>query len=186
MVDQCQAERVITIDTLSGAEAAAHREDVLSVWSAAFGPVENPEEWEASPWDRHRSRPGYRLVLAHDGDEKVGFAWGYTGERGQYWSDTILREAGPRIEGWVGGHFEFVELAVLPEARGRGVGGRLHDALLADLPHDRALLATSDSPDDPAVRLYLSRGWRRLAGHGDGRQIMGLHLSTWLRHILDA
>lgn len=99
----------------------------------------------------------------------------------QYWSDAIVREVGPRTEGWVGGHFEFAELAVLPEARGRGVDGRLHDALLAGLslslsPPERALLATSDAPDDPAVRLYLSRGWRRLAGHGDGRQIMGLTL----------
>jgi GNAT superfamily N-acetyltransferase len=167
---------MITIDTLSGSEATGHRDEVLRIWSSAFGTVEDPDEWAASPWDRHRTRPGYRLVLARAGEEALGFAWGYTGERGQYWSDAIVREVGPRIEGWVGGHFEFVELAVLPEARGRGVGGRLHDALLAGLPHERALLATSDAPDDPAVRLYLSRGWRRLAAHGDGRQIMGLSL----------
>ncbi|MHC9046123.1 GNAT family N-acetyltransferase [Microbacterium saperdae] len=167
---------MITIDTLSGAEAAEHRDEVLRIWSASFGPVEDPGDWTASPWDRHRARPGYRLVLAREDGESIGFAWGYTGERGQYWSDAIVREVGPRVEGWVGGHFEFVELAVLPAARGRGVAGQLHDALLARLPHERALLATSDAPEDPAVRLYRSRGWLRLAGHGENRQIMGLVL----------
>lgn len=168
---------MITIETLSGAEASTHRDEVLGVWAAVFGPVDDPEAWTESPWDRHRSRPGYRLVLAREHGRLIGFAWGYTGERGQYWSDFITQEIGAAIDGWVGGHFEFVELAVLPDARGRGVGGRLHDALLAGLEHTRALLATSSSPDDPAVSLYLSRGWIGLANYGGDRQVMGRKLN---------
>ena len=164
---------MITVKTLSGAEASEHRDEVLGLWSVVFGRVDDPDGWAASPWDRHRSRLGYRLALARDDERLIGFAWGYTGERGQYWSDFITRELGSSVEGWVGGHFEFVELAVIPEARGRGVGGRLHDALLANLDHTRALLATSASPDDPAVLLYSSRGWVSLATYGDGRQVMG-------------
>ncbi|MEZ7755883.1 GNAT family N-acetyltransferase [Microbacterium paraoxydans] len=167
---------MVTIATLSSAQASAHRDDVLSVWTEVFGPVEDPEAWTDSPWDRHRSRPGYRLALAHDGARLMGFAWGYTGERGQFWSDFITRELGPKVEGWVGGHFEFVELAVIREARGRGIGGRLHDALLADLDHHCALLATSSNTQDPAVQLYSSRGWQSLARYGDDRQVMGLVL----------
>ncbi|WP_372492658.1 GNAT family N-acetyltransferase [Microbacterium aurugineum] len=87
------------------------------------------------------------------------------------------RPLGSKVSGWVGGHFEFVELAVTPEARGRGIGGQLHDALLANLDHRRALLATSSSQDDPAVRLYSSRGWVSLATYGDNRQVMGRVLS---------
>lgn len=172
----CDDECVITISTLSGPTASEHCDDVLEVWSAVFGPVEDAREWSVSPWDRHRTRPGYRLVLAHESERLVGFAWGYTGERGQYWSDTITRQLGSKVDGWVGGHFEFVELAVLPEARRRGVGGRLHDALLSGLPHTRALLSTSDDPDDPAVRLYTSRGWTGLGGYGDDRRVMGIAL----------
>jgi GNAT superfamily N-acetyltransferase len=164
---------MIGIETLSTAEAAAHRDEVLEVWSAVFGRVDDPAAWRVSPWDRHRSRDGYRQVLAREGDRLIGFAWGYTGERGQYWSDLVVRELGARVDGWVGGHFEFVELAVIHEARGKGVGGQLHDALLADVHHSRALLATSDSPDDPAVRLYASRGWGSLGACGEGRQVMG-------------
>lgn len=169
----CDDVCVITIETVSGADASAHRDGVLAVWTAAFGLVNDPDEWAVSPWDRHRSRPGYRLTLAHDGARLVGFAWGYTGERGQYWSDAIVRELGSKADEWVDGHFEFVELAVIPEARQRGIGGQLHDALLADLDHRRALLATSRSSEDPAVRLYSSRGWVGLASYGDDRQVMG-------------
>ncbi len=64
-------------------------------------------------------------------------------------------------DAWVGGHFEFVELAVLPEARGHGLGGRLHDVLLEGVPKERAMLST-DNGDSPAVRLYSARGWRKL------------------------
>lgn len=169
----CNDEAVITIETLSSAEASTHRDEVLSVYSDVFGRVDNPDAWMTSPWERHRSRPGYRLALAHDDAQLVGFAWGYTGERGQYWPDFITRELGSKVDEWVGGHFEFVELAVIPEARGRGIGGQLHDSLLAGLDHRRALLATSSSPRDPAVRLYSSRGWVSLATYGDDRQVMG-------------
>jgi GNAT superfamily N-acetyltransferase len=167
-------KRMITFVTLSGEQASEHRDAVLKVWSVVFGPVDDAAAWEKSPWDSHRSRSGYRLVLAHDDERLVGFAWGYTGDRGQYWSDYVAREVGPQVDGWLGGHFEFVELAVIPEARGKGVGGRLHDSLLAGLDHERALLATSDRADDPAVRLYTSRGWVKLATYGGDRQVMGL------------
>lgn len=164
---------MLTVDTLTGEGAAAHRDSVLSVWSSAFGPVPDAAAWSASPWDTHRARDGYRLVVAHDDGRLVGFAWGYTGERGQYWSDLIAREAEPRIDEWIGGHFEFVELAVAPDARRRGIGGRLHDTLLAGLPHARALLATSDRSADPGARLYASRGWSSLARYGADRRVMG-------------
>ncbi|KQR39792.1 GNAT family N-acetyltransferase [Microbacterium sp. Leaf159] len=159
--------------TLAGPEAAGLESEVLEVWSDVFGAVADADDWRASIWERHRSRAGFRLVTAREGDRLVGFAWGYTGERGQYWSDFISRELGPRVDEWIGGHFEFVELAVIPDARGRGIGRALHDALLADLLHERALLSTSARADDPAVRLYSSSGWIPLATYQGDRQVMG-------------
>lgn len=172
---------MLTVDTLSSEEAASLRGDVLAIWSAAFGRVEDEAAWTVSPWDSHRNRAGYRLAIARERDRLLGFAWGYTGDRGQYWPDLIARELGDHLDEWIGGHFEFVELAVLPEARRSGIGRRLHDALLSDLPHARALLATSDRADDPAVRLYSSRGWTSLGSYGDGRQVMGLRLAERTR-----
>lgn len=169
---------VLSVETLSGEDSARYRDDVLHVWSAVFGAVENSDEWTSSLWDRHRTRAGFRLTLARERGQLLGFAWGYTGERGQYWPDLISREMGSRVDGWIGGHFEFVELAVIPEARQRGIGALLHDALLAAVPHARALLATTDHIDDPAVRLYRSRGWVSLGTYGEGRQVMALTLGS--------
>lgn len=153
--------------------ADAHRADVLTVWEASFGEVDDVLDWQKNVWDRHRARADFRLATAYDGDHLVGFSWGYTGERGQFWSDLVFDKLGAAATDWVGGHFEFVELAVLPGKRGHGIGGRLHDQLLSDLPHRRALLGTEDDPASSAVHLYLSRGWLRLGKQSPDDQVMG-------------
>ncbi|WP_114558255.1 GNAT family N-acetyltransferase [Desertihabitans aurantiacus] len=158
--------------------AAGFRDDVLRVWNAVFGPVAEADAWRAEVWDRHRGRADYRLGTAHDDRGRlVGFSWGYTGQRGQFWPDAVVEKLGAAVEGWVGGHFEFVELAVLPDARRQGAGGALHDAVLAGLPHDRALLGTSPDPEDPAVRLFRSRGWHHLGLLRPDAQVMGRRAS---------
>lgn len=168
-----QTEAVI-IERHDGHHAAAFRDEVAAVWRAAFGPLDL-EQWTASPWDRHRARDGCRLVTARDGGRLVGFAWGYTGAHGQHWTDLVAARLAVALDGWLGGHFEVVELAVAPEAQGRGTGGALHDALLDELPHERALLSTSTA-DTAAARLYQSRGWARLGLIDADRQVLGLRL----------
>jgi ribosomal protein S18 acetylase RimI-like enzyme len=168
---------MIQVSLHDGNGAAEHRESVLQIWNVSFGAVEDAAAWREAVWDRHRARAGFRLVTAYDGHRIVGFSWGYTGHPGQYWSDFVLDELGPAVADWVGGHFEFVELAVHPVDRGHGTGGRLHDTLLAGLPHQRALLGTADDPTSPAVRLYRSRGWRRLGKQSPSDQVMGKILS---------
>lgn len=94
----------------------------------------------------------------------VGFTYGYTGRRGQWWTEQVARhmdEATARK--WLGGHFELVELHVHPAYQGRGIGGQLHDRLLQGLPHRRALLSTRQGPT-VALALYRSRGWQVVAG----------------------
>ena len=94
----------------------------------------------------------------------VGFAYGYTGRRGQWWTEQVARhmdEAAARA--WLDGHFELVELHVHPAYHSRGIGGLLHDRLLQDLPHRRALLSTRQGPTI-ALALYRSRGWEVVAG----------------------
>ena len=164
---------MVQVEVHDTGAAAQHGENVLEVWKASFGPVDDVVGWRETVWDRHRTRAGYRLTTAYDGDRLLGFSWGYTGQPGQFWSDFILDRLGPAVAGWVGGHFELVELAVIPDGRGRGVGGTLHDQLLAGLPHERALLGTEDDPTSPAVRLYRSRGWQRLGKQSPRDQVMG-------------
>ncbi|CAN5553426.1 hypothetical protein BH10ACT10_BH10ACT10_09550 [soil metagenome] len=161
-----------------GAEQAERwADEVWTVYDTVFGDVADRAEWQET-LDRHAGRGGFRVALALQDDVLVGFGYGYTGSRGEYWSDRAAAALGPELaDAWVGGHFELVELAVLRAFRGRGLGGRLHDVLTADLPHERALLSTS-LEEDPAVRLYLARGWRRIGRLGPDVQILGLRPSA--------
>jgi ribosomal protein S18 acetylase RimI-like enzyme len=146
---------------------------VWPCYQAAFGDFGDLETWRHDLFDRHAARAGYRLAVAMDGDTVGGFAWGYIGQRGQYWTDLVCKALpGDVADDWAGGHFEFVELAVLPEYRRHGLGLRLHDALLADVGR-QCLLSTADDPADPAVRLYLRRGWQKLGVLRPGVQVMG-------------
>lgn len=157
--------------------AAAYESAVWSVYEAVWDD-RNEADWRATTWQRHLGRPGFRLVVATEPDDRpVGFAYGYTGNRGEYWPDRVLEVLPAEVtDVWVGGHFELVELAVLEQARGQGVGRRLHDLLLGNLPHDRAMLSTEDA-DTPASRLYRSSGWQALGPLGPGVQVMGKLLS---------
>jgi ribosomal protein S18 acetylase RimI-like enzyme len=143
-------------------------------YQAVFGDFASHETWRQDLFDRHAARAGYRLAVGSDDGAVAGFAWGYIGQRGQYWTDLACGVLPSEItDVWVGGHFEFVELAVLPDYRRRGLGSRLHDTLLAGVTQ-RCLLSTADDAADPAVRLYLRHGWRKLGVLKPGFQVMGL------------
>jgi ribosomal protein S18 acetylase RimI-like enzyme len=162
--------------------------EIWPTYQEVFGDFDTYDHWRTDLYDRHASRDGYRLVTAADdsavdgsavvgsgvvGSGIVGFGWGYTGQRGQYWSDLVCEALPAAItDEWVGGHFELVELAVLPAYRGRGIGRALHDKLLESVT-SRCLLGTSDDASDPAVRLYLNAGWWRLGVLRPGVQVMG-------------
>jgi ribosomal protein S18 acetylase RimI-like enzyme len=159
---------------LAGPQAAAGLADrIWPCYQVVFGDFTDRETWRRDMFERHAARAGYRLAVATDGGVVVGFAWGYIGQRGQYWTDLVCEVLPQNVtDDWVGGHFEFVELAALPAYRGRGLGSRLHDTLIAGV-RQRCLLSTADDPTDPAVRLYLRRGWRKLGVLRPGVQVMG-------------
>ena len=96
------------------ADAAA----VWPVYQAVFGDHADLDAWREAVWDRHRGRAGFRVARAFEGDSLVGFAYGYTGEAGQWWTDNARAVLAPEVaDAWLGGHFEVVSLGVLPAAR---------------------------------------------------------------------
>jgi GNAT superfamily N-acetyltransferase len=108
----------------------------------------------------HAGLEGFVAVVARAGEDPVGLAYGYRGERGRWWSTQIERglTASQRRE-WLGDWFEVVEIAVRPDHQGQGIGSRVHDRLLAEAGWPRALLTAR--ADDPDVRgFYERRGWR--------------------------
>jgi ribosomal protein S18 acetylase RimI-like enzyme len=171
------------IEELSGPQAVARLPKLVAVYRSAFTapPYDEDEASVARFRDEqlpnHAQREGFRCVAASEDDRIVGFAYGYTGRRGQWWTDYVAERV-PRelADEWLDGHFEFVELAVDPGYQGRGIGRALHDALLADLPHERALLSTWRD-ELPARRLYLTRGWIVLQEELDpSSSLLGLDL----------
>jgi len=158
-------------------------DEIVDVYRAAFtapGYDETPDDVERfrTSLPQHADREGFRLELGRRARRLVGFAYGYTGRRGQWWCDRVLARVPANIaDAWVDGHFEFVELAVRPSEQGRGIGQALHDALLEGLPQRRALLGTW-TDDRPARRLYLRSGWRELARIDDDSALLGLDLSN--------
>ena len=152
----------------------ARAAELWPVYDEAFGDRANLGDWRDTTLDAHCVRRDFRLDVAYDNDELAGFAYGYVGDRGQYWSDRVVLALGAEAaEAWVAGHFEFVDLAVRLAHRRRGIGGALHDALLAGAPSDRAMLSTDADDASPAVLLYQSRGWVRLGLLEPGVQVMG-------------
>jgi ribosomal protein S18 acetylase RimI-like enzyme len=168
----------VTIETWDAVRAQQRAAHVYAVYDAVFGDVASEQEWRADTFDRHCARQEFRLVAAEDDGSLVGFAYGYVGERGQWWSDRVVEALAPSVaDVWVGGHFEFVELAVLPASRRRGIGARLHDALMSGTEHRRGLLSTDDS-DTPARRLYASRGWTKLGNLSAETAVLGRWLGS--------
>jgi ribosomal protein S18 acetylase RimI-like enzyme len=150
--------------------------ELWPVYRSVFsGDYADYETWRTAVWDRHRARRDFRLARAYDGDVLVGFAYGYTGEPGQWWSDNAREALGSDVaDAWLGGHFELVSIGVLEAARNAGIGRRLMRTLLGDVSHERMLLMTNADDADPARRLYASEGWQVLGpGIGDGTVIMG-------------
>jgi ribosomal protein S18 acetylase RimI-like enzyme len=110
---------------------------------------------------RHARREGFRAVIARGGDGRLaGFAYGYRGAAGQWWHDLVAAALGPDgAARWLApGHFEFVELHVRRDLWGRGVGGALHDALLA--PESGPAVLSTQRDNRRALRLYRRRGWQ--------------------------
>jgi ribosomal protein S18 acetylase RimI-like enzyme len=152
--------------------------DGFSVWPAyqsIFGDFPAFEAWRDEVWNKHRVRSGFRLARAYDGDAVAGFAYGYTGEPGQWWTDNARAVLPSDVaDAWLGGHFEVVTVGVVAQARRHGIGRELMRLLVDGLPHDRLLLMSTADSADPARLLYASLGWRVLGpGIGDGTVILG-------------
>lgn len=105
-------------------------------------------------------RPRYGLLTAQDGEQMVGFVFGYTLPAGTYWWDGLTpapaagftTEDGTRT-------FALAEIEVRAAWQGKGVGRALHDAMLAERHEERATLATGPQAD-AARALYERWGWR--------------------------
>lgn len=182
----------VTILDLNAQSIRPYWDQILDVYRQAFsGPPYHREEMHvidfSASLNRQLELPGFRFKAARSrsNGSLAGIAYGYTSSHGQWWHDSVARAASPEMSAdWLTGAFELVEFAVKPSDQGQGIGGRLHDAVLAKLPHTRAVLSTMLA-DTVAYRMYLKRGWLTLLepfyfpGVIKSYRIMGLDLILW-------
>jgi GNAT superfamily N-acetyltransferase len=134
------------------------------VHRAALGVGAVSDEWATRQLPAHAVRDDFVFLAARDGSKVIGFAYGYTGGYGQWWTDHVARAltAAQRAEWLDPPHYEVVELHVRPSWQGQGVGSRLLAQLLSRQPHDRALL-TTQTGSRQARGFYAKNGWHELA-----------------------
>jgi GNAT superfamily N-acetyltransferase len=162
-------DRIVELD---GRQAVAVLPELATVYERAFAPAGGGEpDIPVSSFEAmlpiHADRPGFRLTVAPHNDGGIdGFAYGFTaftGEPPDGWYERLVDALGGRTaDEWIRGQFEIPELAVVAERQGRGLGTRLLDALVADLPFRRAWLVTA-ADNERALRFYSARGWETLA-----------------------
>lgn len=180
---------VANVVALTPAEIESRRADITDVYREAFSrPPYNKPELEVRLFDRalmdHVVRDDFCLVAALDQEPALlGFAYGYSCAAEQWWCTVVSEALPPRTRTrWLNDSFQFAEIAVRPDAQGRGIGGRLHDCLMGAVRHRRAVLSTLQA-NTAAFHLYRERGWVVLREHiefpGIPRpyRIMGLDLS---------
>ena len=136
-----QSERVsepLALREVAADEVLALRREIVEIWPEAS----RDRLTEILP--RHTSREGFRFIGAFEDERLLGFVYGYRGAAGQWWHDRVASALGAvEAARWLGArHFEFTELHVRAARRRQGIGGTLHDAVLAGLDAPTAVLST--------------------------------------------
>jgi ribosomal protein S18 acetylase RimI-like enzyme len=168
---------VTELACLDGPAMAAVSDQLVAVYRAAmaappFSEGEVETGWFAQELAGELAEAGFRCWLARDGRRTVGFAYGFPTPDvpSDGWYGSLRAAVGPDAdEHWLVGQFAVVWIAVHPDRRGRGLGRRLLERLLAGAGTQRAWLVTHDL-DTPARALYRSLGFREL-----GRGPLGWH-----------
>lgn len=163
------SDSAVTVELTEGAGAAARIDDFLSAYEEVYveppyceGPREVAEFIER--FGRQAQRSGFRLAVARDGGEVVGFSFGYLLPADTKWWEGQLRllpaeftaESGERT-------FVIIELAVRKPWRRRGVAAKLHSALIDGLRVERITLTMRPEPEAaPAQSAYAAWGYRKV------------------------
>jgi ribosomal protein S18 acetylase RimI-like enzyme len=134
------------------------------VHRAALGAGALSDEWAAERLPAHAQRDDFVFLVARDAGEVIGFAYGYTGAYGRWWTEHVAAALSPEQRAqWLDRpHYEIVELHVHPTRQRRGLGSELLAQLLTRQPHDRAVL-TAQAGSRKARTFYAKNGWVELA-----------------------
>ncbi|AQS68556.1 GNAT family N-acetyltransferase [Streptomyces pactum] len=134
------------------------RQTIIDLHAEAAGSDRDDDFKKKFPWfvDHWGGNPDFACVIAYDGDEAVGFAYGAPATLGREWWREHLNPAPEKAV-----TFSYSELAVSPKRRKQGVAHALSRALLEDRPEDLAVLLV-DVTHPRVQALYESWGFRKI------------------------
>ncbi|BCJ65711.1 GNAT family N-acetyltransferase [Polymorphospora rubra] len=169
--------------------AGALVDDICRLYDEVFS--EPPFFWRDDESDLHRQRlaglfddPTFGITVARVGADLVGFAYGFAVPADtQRWSRLTERLPQETTAEWPGRTFLLFDFAVRRSCRGRRVGRRLHDTLLAGRPEERATLTVQPTAVDTQV-IYRHWGWRKVGQVEGGPDAAAPVFDVYLRDSL--
>lgn len=172
------------VSLLDGDEFAAHVVTAAQIYGEAMRRPPELVVQRREIMQSHVQRRGFRAVTARDGDQIVGFGYGYRGRAGEWWHDIVAKALGrDAATEWLDDAFELAELHLLPAHHGAGIGRLLLTTLLDGVTTRTVVLSTHDH-DSPARWLYRSAGFEDLLtrfvfpGSGEVYAVMGRRQMT--------
>jgi len=144
--------------------------EATAVYAAAFrqAPYHEDKQRAAAFTERvlryAAERDGFRFATSRDDEGRLtGLALAVLARPGDWWRDQAAAAlAGRDVRRWLGDLcLEVVHVAVPPALQRRGIGKRLHDALISGRPAPTGVLSCHPEAR-PAQQLYLHRGWTLL------------------------
>jgi GNAT superfamily N-acetyltransferase len=175
----------VTLAFHGSAEAVGLLDELCDAYADAYGAVPGEDTGQKSDAFRDRATmalevPNYSLATARDGDQLVGFVFGYSLPPGRNWwnglrpepSEDFATETGSRT-------VVLAEIEVRRAWQGHGIGRALQDAFLSRRSEERATLATNPKAAGTQA-LYERWGWRKV-GTVPGRP--GAYYSEYLLYV---
>lgn len=160
----------VTYERFEGTEVVGQLDAFLPAYEEVYadppyceGPRDVAEFIERYHW-LQAQRPGFRLVLARDDGEVVGFTIGYRLPAETAWWKNLLEPMPEDFTSETGERtFVIAELAVRKPWRRRGIAAELHARLLDGLDVERVTLTMRPEPEAaPAQSAYAAWGYRKV------------------------
>ncbi|MFE7595598.1 GNAT family N-acetyltransferase [Streptomyces sp. NPDC057494] len=141
-------------------QATEIRQILLDVHAEAFAPEMSDRfhDQERFAWfvDHWSGLPGFDCVIAYDGDEAAGYAYGAPAVHEREWWREYLSPAPAAPD-----TFNLSELMVRPKWRATGLSAQLHSELVGQRPEPLAALLV-DVTHPRVQALYETWGYRKI------------------------
>ncbi|HVB42953.1 MAG TPA: GNAT family N-acetyltransferase [Streptosporangiaceae bacterium] len=120
-------------------------------------------------------RPGFLLTTAQDGNQPIGFSYGYLLPQDTTWWRNLSAKLPAEFTHETGQRtFALIDFGVIPGHRGKGIGRAIEQATLKQTHAERATLTVQRKASD-TQQIYLHWGWQNVGekeGNLGGRPVV--------------